>query len=157
MVELYQEDGIISEPAGALSVSVLDQINATDLKGKNVVCILSGGNNDIARYPEILDRALQYQDRKKYYILKFIQKPGELKMFVNDILGQRDDIVRFEYIKKTNKDFGNVLVGIELEKPSNKYLIENNLINHSIEFMELTERDQLYSYLILYLLLQQNL
>jgi len=148
MIELYQEDGIISEPAGALPLSVLDQLDSHEIKDKTVVCILSGGNNDITRYPEILDRSLRYQGKKIYYIVQFIQRPGELKTFVNDIVSPGDDIVRFEYIKKTNKDFGNVLVGVELENPSNKYKVESNLMKHGFHYIEINENDQLYSYLI---------
>ena len=149
MIELYQEDGIISEPAGALSISALDDIsNNIDITNKNIVCILSGGNNDITRYPEILDRALQYQGKKKYYIIEFIQRPGRLKTFVNDILTEGDDIVRFEYIKKTNKDYGNVLVGIELKHSTNKYKIEHNLKNNNFTFIELNESNELYGYMI---------
>lgn len=149
IIELYQEDGIISEPAGALSIAALDDIsNNIDITNKNVVCILSGGNNDITRYPEILDRALQYQGKKKYYIIEFIQRPGRLKTFVNDILSEGDDIVRFEYIKKTNKDYGNVLVGIELKHSTNKYKIEDNLRNNNFSFIELNESNELYGYMI---------
>jgi threonine dehydratase len=148
MIELYQEDGIISEPAGALSISVLDQLELAEIKDKTVVCILSGGNNDIARYPEILERCLRYQGRKIYYIVQFIQRPGELKTFVNDILSDGDDIVRFEYIKKTNKDCGNVLVGIELDNPNNKHTVEYNLMKYGVHFIEINENDQLYSYLV---------
>ena len=134
MIELYQEDGIISEPAGALSLSVLEKLDPNEIKGKNVVCILSGGNNDITRYPEIIDRALRYQGKKIYYIVQFIQRPGELKTFVNDVLSDGDDIVRFEYIKKTNKDFGDVLLGIELDNPSNKIKAESNLKKIWVQF-----------------------
>ena len=148
MIELYQEDGIISEPAGALSLSVLDQLDKNEIENKNVVCILSGGNNDITRYPEILDRCLRYQGKKIYYIVQFIQRPGELKTFVNDILSNEDDIVRFEYIKKTDKDFGNVLIGIELQNPENRHNIEYNLCKWDFNYIEINENDQLYSYLI---------
>ena len=148
MIDLYQEDGIISEPAGALPISVLDQLDSDEIKNKNVVCILSGGNNDITRYPEILDRCLRYQGKKLYYIVRFVQRPGELKTFVNNILSEGDDIVRFEYIKKTNKDFGNVLVGIELEQSINKFKVESNLLKYDVNYIEINENDQLYSYLV---------
>ena len=100
MLDLYQNDGIITEPAGALSVSALDNLDRKDIEGKNIVCIISGGNNDITRYPEINDLSLRYLNLKHYFIIKFTQKPGELKKFVTDILGEDDDITRFEYIKK---------------------------------------------------------
>jgi threonine dehydratase len=111
MIELYQNEGIIAEPAGAVAISSLDQI-ADKIKGKTVVCVLSGGNNDLLRYPEILERSLIYQRRKHYFLVEFAQKPGQLKKFVNYVLGPDDDIVLFEYIKKNNKEKGPALVGI---------------------------------------------
>jgi len=114
MIELYQNEGIITEPAGALSISALEDA-AAEIRGKTVVCVLSGGNNDILRYPEIMERSLVYQGRKHYFIIEFAQKPGQLRQFVDEALGPNDDIVRFEYIKKTNKERGAALVGIELK------------------------------------------
>src|SRR5439155_1764459 len=110
MVELYQNEGIITEPAGALSLSALEDATE-EIRDKTVVCVLSGGNNDILRYPEIMERSLVYQGRKHYFIIEFAQKPGQLRQFVDDALGPTDDIVRFEYIKKTNKERGAALVG----------------------------------------------
>ena len=101
ILDLYQYDGIIVEPAGALSISSLENIDKTIIKDKNIVCIVSGGNNDITRYPEIQEIALKYLNLKHYFIIKFTQKPGELRKFVNNILNKGDDITRFEYIKKT--------------------------------------------------------
>ncbi|HYS00938.1 MAG TPA: threonine ammonia-lyase IlvA [Candidatus Eisenbacteria bacterium] len=115
VIELYQNEGIVAEPAGALSVSALPHV-AAQIKGKTVVCILSGGNNDILRYPEIMERSLVSQGRKHYFIIEFAQKPGQLRQFVDQALGPTDDIVRFEYIKKTNKERGAALVGIELKQ-----------------------------------------
>src|ERR1700716_4553899 len=113
MIELYQNEGIITERAGALALSALDDV-AEQIRGKTVVCVLSGGNNDILRYPEIMERSLVYQGRKHYFIIEFTQKPGQLRKFVDRALGPTDDIVRFEYMKKTNKERGAALVGIEL-------------------------------------------
>ena len=148
MLELYQEDGIIAEPAGALPISILDQLDIKDIKDKNVVCIISGGNNDITRYPEVIERCLRYQGLKHYFIVKFLQKPGELKKFINNILGKDDDITRFEYMKKTNKEYGNVLIGIQLGKKENIINIEKELSNSNFEFIKINENDLLYSYLI---------
>lgn len=152
MIDLYQEDGIIAEPAGALSVSVLDDIynNQPELiENKNVVCILSGGNNDITRYPDIVDKYLQYQGLKVYYIIQFIQRPGELKNFVNNILSDQCDVVRFEYIKKTNKGFGNVLLGIELERKEDSQYIESKMDQIAMTYTKINGNDQLFSYLVL--------
>ncbi len=113
MISLYQSDGIVTEPAGALSISALDQIK-NEIKGQTVVCVVSGGNNDISRYPEIIDRSLVYQGLKHYFIIEFSQRPGALRNFLDNVLGQNDDITLFEYTKKNNKETGPALVGIEL-------------------------------------------
>ena len=145
MLELYQNDGIIAEPAGALPICALNKID--NIEGKNVVCILSGGNNDLTRYPEIIEKALIYEGKKHYFIIQFKQKPGELQTFVN-ILNDGDNITRFEYVKKTNKDYGNVIVGIEIAKEGNisKIIQKMNLLNY--QFKKLEEDDLIYSYII---------
>jgi len=115
MIELYQRDGIVAEPAGALSVAALDQLGKA-LNGKTVVCVLSGGNNDISRYPEIIERSLVYQGLKHYFIVNFSQRPGALRRFLDEALGPSDDITLFEYTKKNNRESGPALIGIELTK-----------------------------------------
>ncbi len=146
MLDLYQNEGIVLEPAGVIPISVLDQIE--NLYNKNVICILSGGNNDISRYPEIQERYLRYQGLKHYYIIEFTQTPGQLKKFINNVLGPNDDIIRFEYIKKTNKDSGNVLIGIQLVDKEDIYNLEKNLSNNKFKFIKINENDLLYSYLV---------
>jgi len=147
MVELYQNEGIIAEPAGALSVSVLDDLAET-IRGKTVVCILSGGNNDILRYPEILERSLVYQGLKHYFIIEFTQKPGQLRKLVNDVLGPTDDIVRFEYIKKTSKEKGPALIGIELRTKRDLEPLLKRMRGIELNFRKLTSEEMLYEYLI---------
>ncbi|MFN8769669.1 MAG: threonine ammonia-lyase IlvA [Neisseriaceae bacterium] len=147
MIELYQNDGIIAEPAGSLSISALDFIK-NEIKGKTVVCILSGGNNDILRYPEIMERSLVYNGRKHYLIVEFSQKPGQLRKFVNDALGPHDDIVRFEYIKKTNRESGAALVGVELYSKDDFKPLLQRLENIGINYRVLSSKELLYSYLI---------
>ena len=115
-LDLYQNEGIIAEPAGALSVAALDQINARP--GEVVVCIISGGNNDVLRYAEIMERSLVYRGLKHYFLVNFPQKPGQLRMFLNEILGPDDDIALFEYLKRNNRETGAALVGIELRNAS---------------------------------------
>lgn len=115
MIQLYQEDGIVAEPAGALSVAALEEMQA-DIKGKTVVCVISGGNNDISRYAEVLERSLVYKGLKHYFIIEFAQRPGALKLLLNEALGETDDITLFEYIKKNNRESGPALVGIELAR-----------------------------------------
>ena len=115
MITLYQRDGIVAEPAGALSVAALDLLGAK-LKGKTVVCVLSGGNNDISRYPEVIERSLVYQGLKHYFMINFSQRPGALRSFLDEALGPSDDITLFEYTKKNNRENGPALIGIELTK-----------------------------------------
>lgn len=114
ILELYNNEAIVVEPAGALSVAALEQYKH-HIKGKKVVCVISGGNNDIIRTEEIKERSLLYEGLKHYFIVRFPQRPGALKEFVNDILGPNDNIVLFEYAKKINREKGPALVGIELK------------------------------------------
>jgi threonine dehydratase len=147
MVELYQNEGIIAEPAGTLAVAGLDQLK-DEIVGKKVVCIISGGNNDISRYPEIIERSLVWQGRKHYFIIEFTQKPGQLRKFVVDVLGPTDDISRFEYIKKTNKEKGAALVGIELADKSNLSTLLNRLEKSGLEYRKIETDDLIYQQLI---------
>jgi len=114
ILDLYNKDAIVAEPAGALSIAVLDFF-AEEIKGKNVVCIVSGSNNDITRTAEIKERAMLYANLKHYFIVKFPQRAGALKEFVADILGPNDDITHFEYTKKNNRVNGSAVVGLELK------------------------------------------
>ena len=116
-----------------------------DIKGKNIVCIISGGNNDIMRYPEILEKNKVYLGLKHYYIIEFSQKPLELRRFISKVLDDKDDITRFEYIKKTNQTFGNVLVGFETE---NCMELEKKMEDNCFRFRKIDENDLIYSYLV---------
>lgn len=147
MVELYQNEGIVAEPAGALAIAATEQL-AEKVKGKTVVCILSGGNNDILRYPEIMERSLVYQGRKHYFLITFAQKPGQLRRFVDSALGPTDDIVRFEYIKRTSKEKGPALVGIELAKKEDLQPLLKRMDKIGLDYTLITTSDLLYSYLI---------
>lgn len=111
---VYNKAAIVLEPAGALAISALDQY-AEEIKGKNVVCLLSGGNNDITRMEEIKERAMLYQGLKHYFLVKFPQRAGALKEFVAEVLGPTDDITHFEYTKKTSREKGTAVVGVELK------------------------------------------
>src|SRR5690606_4094673 len=117
ILELYNKDAIVAEPAGALSVAALD-FYRDEIAGKTVVCIISGGNNDIDRMGEIKELSLLHEGLKHYFIVRFPQRPGALKLFVNEVLGPHDDITRFEFIKKTQRERGPALVGIELQQSS---------------------------------------
>ncbi len=147
MIELYQNEGIITEPAGALAIAALDDV-ADKIKGKTVVCILSGGNNDILRYPEILERSLVYQGRKYYFIIEFAQKPGQLKNFLDNALGPTDDIVLFEYVKKTNKEKGPALVGVEMKDKKDLEPLLERMEAIGLNFKIITGDDLLFNYLI---------
>jgi threonine dehydratase len=113
MLELYQRDGIIAEPAGALAVASLASGLAVP-QGGTVVCIVSGGNNDVSRYGEVVERSLVHEGLKHYFLVEFPQEPGALRGFLDNVLGPGDDITLFEYVKKSNREIGPALVGIEL-------------------------------------------
>ncbi|WP_312768390.1 threonine ammonia-lyase IlvA [Epilithonimonas sp.] len=117
ILQLYNKDAIVLEPAGALSISALEQYR-NQIKGKNVVCIVSGSNNDITRMEEIKERALLYNGLKHYFMVKFPQRPGSLKDFVLNVLGENDDITHFEYTKKNSRETALAIVGIELSNIS---------------------------------------
>jgi threonine dehydratase len=147
LIELYQNEGIIAEPAGALSVAALEQL-AEAIRGKRVACVISGGNNDVLRYPEIVERSLVHQGRKHYFIVEFAQKPGQLRRFVDQALGPHDDIVRFEYMKKTNKERGAALVGIELRDSGDLEPLLSRMTDIRLSYRRLTAEELLYDYLI---------
>jgi len=147
ILKLYNEDAIVVEPAGAMSIAILDEF-AEVIKGKNVVCIVSGSNNDIDRMQEIKERSLQYEGLKHYFLINFAQRPGALKEFVNNVLGTTDDITRFEYMQKTNKENGPALVGVELQNSSDYDLLIQNMKKYQINFSEINKNDQLFGYLI---------
>ncbi|MGN6196606.1 MAG: threonine ammonia-lyase IlvA [Ginsengibacter sp.] len=147
ILQLYNEDAIVVEPAGALSIAALDDYKK-EIKGKNIVCIVSGGNNDIDRMQEIKERSLLYEGLKHYFLISFAQRPGALKEFVNEVLGPNDDITRFEYIKKNNKEAGPALVGIELGDRKDYKELKKNLDFYKINYTELKKGDNAFGYLV---------
>jgi threonine dehydratase len=147
ILKLYNEDAIVVEPAGAMSIAALDDY-ADEIKGKNVVCIVSGSNNDIDRMQEIKERALQYEGLKHYFLIRFAQRPGALKEFVNHVLGPNDDITRFEYVQKHNKETGPALVGIELKSKKDYEALMQNLKKFNINFTELKKDDNMFGYVV---------
>lgn len=116
MLDLYQTEGIIAEPAGALATAALDRLLGPGLvrPGETVVCLLSGGNNDVSRYAEIVERSLVHRGLKHYFLVEFPQEPGALRRFLDEVLGEDDDIALFEYVKRDNRETGAALVGVEL-------------------------------------------
>jgi threonine dehydratase len=147
ILQLYNEDAIVAEPAGVLSIAALDEY-AEQIKGKNIVCVIGGGNNDIDRMQEIKERSLQYEGLKHYFLIRFAQRPGALKEFVNHVLGDNDDITRFEYMQKHNKETGPALVGIELKIKNDYDVLLKNLNDYHINYTELKSGDNAFGYLV---------
>lgn len=147
ILKLYNEEAIVVEPAGALSIAALDHY-AEQIKGKKIVCIISGGNNDIDRMQEIKERSLQYEGLKHYFLIRFAQRPGALKEFVNHVLGPNDDITRFEYMQKHNKETGPALVGVELKSREDYDTLLQNLAKYKFNYTELNKDDNLFGYLV---------
>lgn len=147
ILRLYNEEAIVVEPAGALAIAALEDYREA-LRGKNVVCIVSGNNNDIERMPEIRERSLQYEGLKHYFLISFAQRPGALKDFVNSTLSPTDDITRFEYMQKTNKEAGPALVGIELRHRHDYQSLIERMRLSGIQFTEINKDDKLYGYLV---------
>jgi threonine dehydratase len=147
ILQLYNEDAIVAEPAGALSIAALDQYKK-QIAGKKVVCILSGGNNDIDRMQEIKERSLLYEGLKHYFIVRFAQRPGALKEFVNHILGPNDDIVRFEFIQKHNKETGPALIGIEVKSRDDFHSLIERMDLHKLNYTLVNQNENLFEYLV---------
>jgi threonine dehydratase len=147
ILKLYNEDAIVAEPAGALSVAALD-LCKDQIAGKKVVCVISGGNNDIDRMQEIKEKSLLYEGLKHYFIVRFPQRPGSLKLFVNNVLGPHDDITRFEFIKKTEKEQGPALVGIELKNSTDYPALLKRMEEYRFEVIELNRDQTLFEYLV---------
>ncbi|MDQ2656094.1 MAG: threonine ammonia-lyase IlvA [Bacteroidota bacterium] len=147
ILQLYNEDAIVAEPAGALSIAALD-FYAHKIKGKKVVCIVSGGNNDIDRMQEIMERSLLYEGLKHYFIVRFAQRPGALKEFVNRILGPDDDIVRFEFIQKHNKETGPALIGIEVKSREDFDSLIGRMNEFKLNYTLVNQNENLFEYLV---------
>ncbi|MCB9033383.1 MAG: threonine ammonia-lyase IlvA [Chitinophagales bacterium] len=147
ILQLYNRDAIIAEPAGALSVAALDLIK-DEIKGKTIVCVISGGNNDIERMPEIKEKSLLYEGLKHYFIIKFPQRSGALKQFVNKVLGPNDDITLFEYTKKNTKESGPALVGVELKNKEDYNGLVDRMKKYNVDFTNLNEDPILFNFLV---------
>ncbi|WP_105107775.1 threonine ammonia-lyase IlvA [Streptococcus suis] len=147
ILDLYSKLGIVAEPAGAATVAALEVIK-DKIQGQTICCIISGGNNDINRMPEMEERALIYEGIKHYFVVNFPQRPGALREFVNDILGPNDDITRFEYIKRANKGTGPVLIGIALGNKEDYAQFLSRLEDFDPQYINLHENDSLYKMLV---------
>ena len=147
ILALYNKDATVLEPAGALSISVLDDFRE-EIKGKNIVCVISGSNNDITRTAEIKERALLYANLKHYFIIKFPQRAGALREFVADILGPDDDITHFEYTKKTNRENGAAVVGLELKSSDDLQPLISRMKRHNFFGDYLNDKPDLFQFLV---------
>lgn len=147
ILELYNKDAIVAEPAGALSVAALD-FHQEEIKGKKVVCVVSGGNNDIDRMGEIKELSLLYEGIKHYFIVRFPQRPGALRLLVTEVLGPKDDITRFEYIKKTERERGPALIGVELGSAKDYTSLIERLKAYKFDFIEINKDQTLFEYLV---------
>ena len=147
ILRLYNEEAMVVEPAGALSISALD-FYKEKIKGKTVVCIVSGSNNDIERTAEIKERSLLYEGLMHYFMIQFPQRPGALKEFVNDILGPDDDITYFQFTKKNSREVGPAVVGLELKNKNDIKAIQSNMDNKGFEYKYLNDKLDLFNQLI---------
>lgn len=147
MLAMYQTDGIIAEPAGALATAAL----ATSVRvepGQDVVCVVSGGNNDVSRYAEIVERALVHEGRKHYFLVEFNQEPGALRRFLDEVLGPDDDVTLFEYVKRSNRETGPALVGIEIPDKDDLPALLERMAASPPSFERISPHDPLYRYLL---------
>lgn len=146
MLEMLNVEGIVLEPAGAMSIDILPEL-AEDIRGKRVVCVTSGGNFDFERLPEVRERAQRFSGLKKYFILRLPQRPGALRDFL-EMLGPDDDIARFEYLKKSARNFGSVLIGIETKRAENFTELFAKLDAEGFVWRDITEDETLAEFLI---------
>jgi threonine dehydratase len=147
ILRLYNEEAMVVEPAGALSIAALD-FYKDKIKGKTVVCIVSGSNNDIERTAEIKERSLLYEGLMHYFMIQFPQRPGALKEFVNDILGPEDDITYFQFKQKNSRESGPVIVGLELKNRTDVLAIKTRMNSKGFQFNYLNDKEELFAQLI---------
>lgn len=147
LLDLYQDDGIVAEPAGALAIAALDDV-ADQIAERTVVCILSGGNNDVARYDEIIERSLVYRGLKHYFIVELPQQPGSLRKFLDECLGPHDDISLFEALKRSRREYGAALVGIELADRDELGPLMARMAASGLQIEPVTPGSAIYRYLV---------
>lgn len=148
IIQLYNEEGMVVEPAGVLSIAALESLNHKELKGKTVVCVISGGNNDVLRMDEIRERSLMYEGLKHYFMIEFPQRPGTLKNFVTNVLGTEDDITYFQFAKKNQKETGPAVIGIEVNSAKNFKDFNQRLKLANLQYVYLNDNALLFSQLI---------
>ena len=142
MIEMLNIEGVVLEPAGALAIDALKDFSRKELKGKTVVCVVSGGNFDFERLPDVKERALRFEGLKKYFVFRFPQRPGALRDFL-DLLGPDDDIARFEYLKKSARNFGSVLIGIETKDRRNFDALARRFDEAGWGYQDITDNEEI--------------
>ncbi len=147
ILRLYNEDAIVAEPAGVMSIAALELLG-DKIEGENVVCVLSGSNNDITRMEEIKERSLLYEGLKHYFIVRFPQRSGALKEFVTDILDTGDDITHFEYYKKSSREKGPAVIGIEVQKPEDLQRLQERMRDRNFIFEYLNDKTDLFQFIV---------
>ncbi|WP_092866737.1 threonine ammonia-lyase IlvA [Quadrisphaera sp. DSM 44207] len=147
MLRLYQVEGIIAEPAGALATAALGDALHPE-PGTTTVCVVSGGNNDVSRYGEVLERSLVHEGLKHYFLVEFPQEPGALRRFLDDVLGPEDDITLFEYVKRNNRDTGPALVGVELGRPDDLAPLLDRMADSPITARRIEPDDPLFRFVL---------
>lgn len=147
MIEMLNVEGVVLEPAGALAIDALKDFPRKEIRGKTIVAIVSGGNFDFERLPDVKERALRFEGLKKYFIIRFPQRPGALRDFL-EMLGPDDDIARFEYLKKSARNFGSVLIGIETKDRRNFDLLTANFATHGVQYQDITDNETLAGFII---------
>ncbi|MBB6466613.1 threonine dehydratase [Aminobacter lissarensis] len=147
MIEMLNVEGVVLEPAGALAIDALKDFSKKELKGKTVVAVVSGGNFDFERLPDVKERALRFEGLKKYFIIRFPQRPGALRDFL-ELMGPDDDITRFEYLKKSARNFGSVLIGIETKDRRNFDLLKARFDVEGVQYQDITDNETLGGFII---------
>jgi threonine dehydratase len=147
MIEMLNVEGVVLEPAGALAIDALKDFVRKQIRGKTIVCVVSGGNFDFERLPDVKERALRFEGLKKYFIIRFPQRPGALRDFL-EMLGPDDDIARFEYLKKSARNFGSVLIGIETKERRNFDLLTARFDANGVQYQDITDNETLAGFII---------
>ena len=147
IIEMLNIEGVVLEPAGALGIDALKDFSRKELKGKIVVAVVSGGNFDFERLPEVKERALRFEGKKKYFIFRFPQRPGALRDFLQ-LMGPDDDITRFEYLKKSARNFGSVLIGIETKDKKNFEVLRKRFDEAGWAYQDITENETIAGLII---------
>jgi len=147
ILELYSQEAMVVEPAGALSIAALD-FYKEEIKGKNVVCVVSGSNNDIDRMQDIKERSLIYEGLKHYFMVTFPQRAGAMKEFLTEVLGENDDITLFDYTKKTNREFGTAIVGVELKHKDDYAPLIERIRKRGLDYVTINDSPALFNVLV---------